>query len=377
MPGGVREVWFIGGVHVDRIYRSAIVGVGKAGAAPFAKGGGHRIGYIHSQAYQAHPRMRLVAGADINGDNLAAWQHQFGVDGGAPDFKQMLEQYRPEIVSICTYLPLHRRMIESAAEAGVLGIFCEKPFLASPLECAEVEALAKRTGIKIVVSYIRRQRPIFKEAARIYLSGGVGRPVLCTQAIEGWDLSEMGSHTIDLFRSFHRDVPAKWVMGQARIRDTRGYGHRMEDHAVAIFEFEGGGRGMVDGGRGMNDAGVITLHGTDGSIRIVNERQLVIDTPAGRSVTEFDDPYGPQWIGCFSDTLSGLVGWIEGSEPPVTGLPNALKTSELNLAAYLSALQGDRIDLPLSEQLSRFDAWPIDAIAERDRLAATQMGNPS
>jgi hypothetical protein len=45
------------------------------------------------------------------------------------------------------------------------------------------------------------------------------------------------------------------------------------------------------------------------------------------------------------------------------GLSNMLKTSELNLAAYLSALRGDRIDLPLAGDLAALDEWPIEVMA--------------
>jgi hypothetical protein len=44
------------------------------------------------------------------------------------------------------------------------------------------------------------------------------------------------------------------------------------------------------------------------------------------------------------------------------GLQNMLLTSELNLAAYLSAVQGDRIDLPLDYTLTE---WPVEVLARR------------
>jgi hypothetical protein len=58
------------------------------------------------------------------------------------------------------------------------------------------------------------------------------------------------------------------------------------------------------------------------------------------------------------------VAWLDGGPEPMLGLSNMLKTSELNLAAYLSALRGDRIDLPLVDGLAE---WPVDAMAKRNK----------
>ncbi len=41
---------------------------------------------------------------------------------------------------------------------------------------------------------------------------------------------------------------------------TRAFGHAKEDHAMAYFEFEGGAKGLVDGGRPI-DGRTYTLLG--------------------------------------------------------------------------------------------------------------------
>jgi hypothetical protein len=38
-----------------------------------------------------------------------------------------------------------------------------------------------------------------------------------------------------------------------------------------------------------------------------------------------------------------------------------LKTAELNLAAYVSCLRRDRVDLPLADPL--LDEWPVEKLA--------------
>lgn len=52
---------------------------------------------------------------------------------------------------------------------------------------------------------------------------------------------------------------------------------------------------------------------------------------------------------------------MEGGDEPGIGAHNAIKTTELYLAIYESAKQGNRIDLPLTSQ----DEFPLNAIAKR------------
>lgn len=345
------------------VFKAAVIGVGKAGAGSNAKGGGHQIGYGHGMMYQRVPRTQLVAAADINAENLAAFQEKFAVERGFSDHRKMLAEVRPDIVSLCTYVGLHRGMIEDCARAGVKGILCEKPFLPSPADCAAVRRVAAETGVKIVVAHFRRNRLAFRRARDLYNDGTIGQPVLCVAGVEGWDLSEWGSHWLDMFRFFHRDQPIRWVFGQARVRDFRGYGHAMEEHAIAYFEFENGGKGFLDGGRKMAGDQTMTLLGTEGQIQIFREAILRIDAPTGRRVEDFSKEASEQGSQPWDRMLEDLIAWLEGGTEPELGLTNMLKTSELNLAAYISAVRGDRVDLPLRDELAE---WPVEILARRN-----------
>lgn len=220
-------------------YRAAIIGVGAA-VSSGKKGGNHQIGYTHAVAYQGNPRVELESGADINENNLKAFQHKFSVEKGFADYQVMLKQTQPDLVSICTYVGQHHPMIVAAAQDGVKGILCEKPFVGSPAALKEVHRVVRETGVKIQVCHIRRYLPAFMRARDLYQSGAVGEPLMCIAGIAGWDLSEWGSHWLDMFRFFHNDQPVRWVFGQARVRGLHGYGHAMEEHAVAYIEFDGG-----------------------------------------------------------------------------------------------------------------------------------------
>jgi predicted dehydrogenase len=343
----------------SRTYKAAIIGVGKAGREGSTRGG-WGIGYTHAQMYRSNPRVKLTASADINPTNLRAFGKSFKGVRGYKSHKTMLREVKPDIVSIATYVGVHAEMIEAAARAGVRGIFCEKPFLASIPQCRRIEKVAAETGVKIVVAHVRRYRPAFIRAREIFNSGAIGKPVLCLAGIDGWDLSEWGSHWLDMFRFLNEDAPLRWVFGQARVRDARGFGHAMEEHAIAHFELSNGCRGLLDGGKPTAVGADILLIGSEGSIRIAGEKTLTITSSSGQAIETFGDDFAA----CWNAALDDLLAWTDGGPEPTIGLTSMLQTAELNLAAYLSAVRGDRVDFPLAD---RTDAWPVERLARRRR----------
>jgi predicted dehydrogenase len=338
--------------------RAAVVGVGRANVDPDLSGG-FRIGYVHAKAYLEHPDVELVAGADINPENLAAWQQEFGVPTGHLDYREMLETVKPDIVSICTYVGLHAQILVDCANAGVRGVFCEKPFLAAPAEIAQVREAVAATGMKVSVAHIRRHLPVFRRTRELVESGAIGSLLLCSASLPGWDLSEWGSHWLDIFRFFNSDDDAVWVMGQARVRDRRGWGHAMEEHAVAYFGFANGCRAVLDAGGDLVQPYLMILTGSDGELRLQGSTVRIADADGVREETLPSE--GDAWDDMWGSTVSGLVDWVGGGDEPTNGLTNALAANELYLGAYLSVLKRDRVDLPLDD-LSLAE-WPLEQLA--------------
>ncbi len=344
----------------DRKYTAAVIGVGKASGGGGERIQGFAIGHVHGEAFKRNPRVDLVAGADINDHNLKFFCEKFQAPQRFNDYRRMLDELKPDVVSIGTYVGLHAEMIEASAEAGVKGIVCEKPFVNSPADLRRVREVLERTGVKLVGGHMRRYLGAFQRARELYSGGTVGNPVMCMAGIPNWDLSEWGSHWLDMFRFLHEDRPVRWVFGQGRVREHRGFGQAMEDHAVAYFEFEGGGKGVVDGGARVGEC-TMTLVGSEGTIRVYGEGKLVVDTAEGRKVEEIPGDHQSAW----DAVVHGLLDWIEGGEEPTVGLTQIAASAELNLAAYLSMVRGDRVDLPLDEEAFEMDEWPVDILARR------------
>jgi len=338
-------------------YKIALVGVGKAEKSEGKDG--CKIGYQHAINLADFPRARLVAGVDIHPGNLSAWQQEFGIAQGYLDYDKMLRDLQPDAVCIATYVGTHFPLIEKAARAGVRGILCEKPFLNSPAELKKLRELIAETGVRIVVNHMRRYQPLFQQVRQMIAEGRIGAPELMSAGIAGWDLSEWGAHWLDIFRFFNDDLPVEWVFGQTRTRDLHSFGHHMEDHAVAYFQFANGCKGLLEGGAKLGEA-CMTISGSEGTLRIVNEGHAILQGKSGwEEITT--GTYGPGvWLGPWN----ALFDWMEGGAEPALGATNQLLTSELNLAAYVSALIGDRVDLPL---VSELNLWPVDALATKNK----------
>jgi len=336
-------------------YQIALVGVGKAEKSEGMDG--CKIGYQHAKNLAESDRAQLVAGVDIHPGNLEAWQKQFQIPHGYLDYATMLRELRPDAVCISTYVGSHFPLIEKAARAGVRGILCEKPFLNSPAEITKLRALIAETGVHIVVNHLRRYQPLFVLARELMESGLIGKVEMLSAGINHWDLSEWGAHWLDLFRFFNRDAPIEWVFGQTRTREKRSFGHSMEDHAMAYFNFANGCRALLDGGSQIG-AALMTITGSEGSLRVLDEGKMILQTARGWEEFSTESYTLPVWLGPWN----ALFDWMEGGAEPDLGATNQLLTSELNLAAYVSALSGDRMDLPLQ---SAVDRWPVDCLAAR------------
>ncbi len=346
------------------MYRVAIIGVGRGGQGI----GAHSIGYAHAQTYQAHAACQIVGAADISEENLSRFSQAFGVPHVKRDYHEMLAAAQPDIVSIATYSGLHREMVEACVQAKVRGIWCEKPLCLSMDDGRAMVECCERSGVKLIVNHQRRYLHAFQEAKRLLQEGQIGQPVEFLAAIEDWDLMEWGVHWLDMFRFFAHDQPVQWVMGQVRCTGKKhGYGHVMEEHAVAYFGFQDGTRGMLDGGIALNGAFAMRLIGSNGFIDLYQDGRLRVLNSAGwRDVptrSSLHRPHaGPDSTGlslAMRPVLEDLLKWIEGGPEPQVAGANALKSSELYLAAYESARRRDRIDLPLGKQ----DTFPLDVIS--------------
>ena len=88
----------------------------------------------------------------------------------------MLSEVQPEFVSICPrHADQHHDMAMAAIEAGVKGIYIEKPFCRTPAEADTLIAACEKHGTKIAVAHRNRYHPTLLQIDKLIAAGEIGR----------------------------------------------------------------------------------------------------------------------------------------------------------------------------------------------------------
>ncbi|HJN16755.1 MAG TPA: Gfo/Idh/MocA family oxidoreductase [Armatimonadota bacterium] len=319
-------------------YRVAIIGTGG-------------IARYHANYYTANPRTEIVAGADINPENLEKFCTDQNVPGRYADYEELLAKEQPDIVSVCTWQESHPRITIAAAEAGAKGIICEKPLgvdLAGP--DAMIEACDAR-GVKLVAHHQTRYNPTYPAAKKAIADGMIGDPLYSVVSITG-GLANIGSHSIDISRYLLGDPAPTWVVGQAQRRTNRyERGSVCEDLCMAIVGLDNGTRIHIDVDLPDTEIKVTrTMFGSDG--RIIADGQVARVLRSGAADWEELPLEAPV------DFLEDFIGSMETGSPHRCDIEHAHAAHEVMMAMYESARGRVIVELPLAER-----GCPLDEMA--------------
>ena len=167
-------------------------------------------GHALDELWLTVPGTQLVAVADETEEGLAAAVPRLKLDRarlGATyqDWRRMLAEQKPDIVSICMrHIDCHAEMAIAAAEAGVKGIFLEKPFVRSLAEADAVIDACRKADAKLALAFVNRHSPAYAAARDLVEAGRIGRLLeLRGRGKEdvrggGEDLWVLGCHILDM-----------------------------------------------------------------------------------------------------------------------------------------------------------------------------------
>ncbi len=342
--------------HTDRAARVGIIGVGGLGIANY-----------HAEAFLATGRAEIAAICDVKADALESFGQRFHVPRALrfTDHGTMQAAVRPDVVLVCTNETLHAPLTIAAAAYRPRAILCEKPMAMNLGEAdAMIEACA-RYGVTLVVGHQRRYMAQYAQARELLRGGAIGRlEHIQAAGHPGSSLMVDGTHTVDLVRFYAGDAPAEWVLGQVDARSRRtGWGHTLEDAAMAHVKFEGGVRAwLTTGGAGATpereglgarvsgpNYNRIVLHGTDGRIEVAGDApdgQGPLLRVVARNGPEVVDPAPGPWHRGLSPQAELLDALEDGHRHPLDGR-SARATLEILMAVYESARLGRLVALPL------------------------------
>lgn len=336
----------------------------------------------------------LVAVADENEEGLGKAVARLQLDAAKPgtafrDWRRMLAEVKPDVVAICMrHLDCHAEMAIAAAEAGVRGIFLEKPFVRTPAEADAVIAACEKAGTRLSLAFVNRHSPAYAAAKDLVEDGRIGKVLeLRGRGKEdkrggGEDLCVLGCHVLDMMADLGGEP--KWceaavtaggrgITKADAVDGPEGIGRIAGDAIAAMF-------GLADGPVGhfatVRDAGLkqpafgLTIVGSAGAIHIRPDHvphAYFRAAPLWRVDKEIPwQPIGPEGLDspppeADADRAAERAAWgrraaldlldaINEGREPETGMYAGRTTVEMTAAVYASALSGRRIDWPLRDR---------------------------
>jgi len=387
--GGAAATLASGGV-LERALTAAAADGEKLTVAVIGHTGRGNFGHAMDTLWRDLPGIEIVGVADPDKDGRAAALERLGLsaDRGHADYREMLETLRPDLVSVAPrHIDQHRDMAVAAAEAGVKGVYMEKPFCRDLREADEVVEACEKHGMKLALAHRNRYHPALPVVAELVASGRIGQWLeLRMRGKEdrrggGLDLWVLGSHLLNLSHHFtgealtcsarilHEGRPA---VAADVYEGEEGVGPLLGDEIHARFESERGvpvsfdskrGAGVAEAGFGMH------LIGTEGVIDLRMDAEPIAHFLPG-------NPFSPksgarEWIPVTSggigvpEPVADIRKQVAGHAAPVADLVAAIREGreplcsardgravvEMTMAVFASHLQdGAAVPLPLEER---------------------------
>jgi predicted dehydrogenase len=349
--------------------------------------------YGHSldKVWMEIPNVQIVAVADADEKGLAEAVQRLKASQGYGDYRKMLDEQKPDLVSVCPrWLDQHHDMVLAAAERGVRGIYLEKPMCRTLAEADEMVAACEKHKVKLAIAHQTRYSQKLPIVWDLIKSGKLGEILeIRARGKEdkrggAEDLVVLGTHMLNLASHFGGEP--KWCMGTV-CQDGRpiakedvaegaeGIGPLAGDRIHAMYQLANGPMAYFDSVR--NAAGRpsrfgLQIFGSKGIVQLFDTGHLpdvyyLADSSWAPARNQFEK-------GKNGEAPKGGKGWQPISSSGV-GKPEALENRRIeggNVLAVkdlIAAIEEDRQPVSnLSEARTALEM--IFAVFESQRLGA-------
>ena len=335
-------------------YNAAIIGYG-------------RMAQGHVRAYK-EAGIPVVAVADISEDALNRFREHTDAKHTYTDYKRMIDEISPDLISVVTHDRLHCTMVVDAAERGVKGIICEKPMAMNLEEADRMLAACRASGTKLTVSHQRYYMPQYAQARELIAADAIGAVHSAEAYLLPSCIHTDGTHTIHMLLSLLGNPRVSHLLAQVDGHSGQMYyGHRVEDAGTAFIAFENQVHANLSWGlagraprvplRPVQDFryhGFI-IHGDRGRLELDGDRP-VNDTPILRIVRGTTvEPIDLQpRKGAITLELEDLLRSIETNAPHPLDGQNGRDVLEVIMGCYESARRRRVIQFPLEVKENPF-----------------------
>jgi predicted dehydrogenase len=302
-----------------------------------------------AQAILEHPHCELVAACRRNEAALEKFCEDYGVPHAFTDADALIADASLDAVYIATPVGCHREQAVKAAQAG-RHVLLEKPMALNVAECDAIAQAASDAKVTLGIAYYRRFYPIVARMKELVDNGAIGTPLsiraaTATRALTpdfegywrvdpeqsgGGPLMDLGSHRLDLFRTFFGDPTQAHAICATRCGD-----YATEDCASALFRFPDGVHGSLECFFGAGaDPDEFSILGTKGRLDAtpLNRGELRIETD-GQRRHESHPPHQNYNVPLVED----FVAAIEQHKSPTVSGPDGRAVNAAVALAYQAA----------------------------------------
>ncbi len=255
----------------DKCLRLAIIGCG-------------RVAFHHADMLQGVDQIKLVSCCDLVVDKAKGLAQQAGANAYT-DYRRMLEQERPDMVTLATPTGVHYDHVKDILNFYPAHIVLEKPIVLRVGHGLELEALARKKNVRIFPVYQNRFNKAVQRVKTALAGGELGDVVMGTVCVrwcrpqhyydlapwrgtfsmDGGAYVNQGIHYIDILRYLAGEV-AEVNSCFARL----GAKLEAEDTGVSLLRFRSGALGQLE----------ITMaarpHDFEASVSIVGSKGLAV-----------------------------------------------------------------------------------------------------
>lgn len=290
------------------------------------------------------------------------------------DYKKMIEEVEPELVSIATESGIHAEIALYCIEKGV-NLIIEKPMAMSIEDADKIIKLSEEKGVKVSACHQNRFNVAIQQLRKAMEAGRFGKlshgsihvrwnrnkgyydqaPWRGTWAQDGGALMNQCIHGIDLLR---------WMMGD-EIEEIYGVTRQQfhdyletEDVGLAIIKFKNGAIGTIEGTTNVypkNLEETLYIFGETGTVKIGGTSTNNIDVWDFADETDDDNKnkglkeetsnvYGNGHTSLFADVLDA----IKNDRKPYVDAIAGRNALEVVLSIYKSQKLGRPIKMPLN-----------------------------
>jgi predicted dehydrogenase len=356
---------------MGKTYRAAIIGVGA-------------IADIHALAMGELENLELVAGSCRTEAKGQAFADRFGCRWYR-DYEELLDEARPDFVTIATPSGFHLEPLEACARRGI-HVLCEKPLEISVRRVDRMIQVARESGIRLGGIFPQRFNPVLRVVHGAAAQRRFGDLAVVNAYVPWWRddayyAPDRWQGTLDLDgggammnQSIHGVDAAQWLASAAipdlppggnPVREifafTAKRGHdpdliEVEDTAVAVLRLRGGALGQILGATSMFPGSLkrLQLAGRGGTAEVLEDelvtwafdeeqagdeglrRRFSEETRSGGGAA---DPMAIDYS-LHTGNIGGFVDWLEGDDSFLLDGPESRKAVAIIEAIYESARTG-------------------------------------